>query len=224
MRTVFSFMTVSAIAFSLAAGAPPATTSKGDANKSAAPTGTVSPGAAPTGSASSGSMGGSGNMQGSVEAYKAQYRTVIEECLNKGNLAAADKIISKDLVDHDPGNMAGGLAGFKKFATAWRSAFPDGRVEIESIVAEGDRLIARTRSTGTHTGTFYGIAPTNKRFAVEGFDEVLFKNGMAVEHWGVSDQLGMMKQLGVMPNGAPQAQPSSAPAPAKPGAPATNKY
>jgi predicted ester cyclase len=206
----------------------PAKTAAAPANNAAAPAKTA---AAPANkavavntSSPSGSAGMSSATQASTEANKAAYRAVVEECMNKGNLALADKYIAKDMVDHDPGNTVGGLDGFKKFVTTWRGAFPDSRLEIESLVGDGDRIMARTRCMGTHTGTFNGIAATNKRFTIEGFDEVLFKNGKAVEHWGVTDQLGMMKQLGVMPGGSPQAQPSSAPAPAKPAAPATNKY
>ncbi|MDB5102570.1 MAG: ester cyclase [Fibrobacteres bacterium] len=207
----------------------PGASSSGSSSAGSSSAVTPSNQAPPTGTAPSGTLGGSGDAQSSatrsmVDANKAAYRTVMEECMNRGNLAAADRIIVKDLVDHDPGNLVGGLDGFKKFVTAWRGAFPDSRVEVISLVGEGDRIMARTRVTGTHSGTFNGVAPTNKRFAVEGFDEVMFKNGMAVEHWGVSDQLGMMKQLGIMPNGTPQQQPSSSPAPAKPSAPPSNKY
>ncbi|MDB5051532.1 MAG: hypothetical protein JWO30_4603 [Fibrobacteres bacterium] len=204
MRTVISIFAVSALSITLASAAGPA----------------ANPNMQPGSSSGTQTMGSSA----AVEANKAAYRAVIDQALNKGNLSVADKYISKDMVDHDPGNTVGGLDGFKQFVTAWRSAFPDSRAEIQELIGEGDRIIARVRSTGTHTGTFNGIAPTNRKFDVIGFDEVLFKNGKAVEHWGVTDQLGMMKQLGVMPNGTPQAQPSSAPTGTKPSAAPVHKY
>jgi hypothetical protein len=68
-----------------------------------------------------------------------------------------------------------------------------------------------------------GMAPTNKSFAVEGYDEVLFKNGKAVEHWGMTDQASLMRQLGMLPAAA-QNQTSSSPAAAKPAPGANGKY
>ncbi len=252
MNSVLSIIAVTAVTISMASAAEPAPAkpaaapaAEKSASAPAKPASAATPAPAPADNAvapaktaaapankavaantpsPSGSAGMSSATQASTEANKAAYRAVVEECMNKGNLALADKYIAKDMVDHDPGNTAGGLDGFKKFVTTWRGAFPDSRLEIESLVGDGDRIMARTRCMGTHTGTFNGIAATNKRFTIQGFDEVLFKNGKAVEHWGVTDQLGMMKQLGVMPGGSPQTQPSSAPAPAKPAAPATNKY
>jgi predicted ester cyclase len=53
--------------------------------------------------------------------------------------------------------------------------------------------------TGTHQGEFNGIPPTGKSFSVEMIDRVRTRDGKAVEHWGVSDTMGMMTQLGVIP-------------------------
>ena len=53
--------------------------------------------------------------------------------------------------------------------------------------------------TGTHTGEFAGIPATNKSVRLEMIDRVRTRDGKAVEHWGVSDDLGMMTQLGVIP-------------------------
>jgi predicted ester cyclase len=206
MRTAFSFFTVPALSVALAAAAGPA----------------ANPG---TPAAPMGSSVGTQTVASAAarEANKAAYRALIEACLNKGDLTVADKYIAKDMIDHDPMNRMGGLEGFKKSIADWRSAFPDGRVEVQDIIAEGDRVMARLRTTGTHKGSMNGVAATNKKIDVLGFDEVLFRNGKAAEHWGVIDQLGMMKQLGIIPDGPPQQQPSSAPAGDRP-APPSNKY
>jgi predicted ester cyclase len=157
-------------------------------------------------------------------AEKNAYRTLINECLNKGDMAAADMYIAKDMVDHDPNNPMGGLDGFKKFVTEWKSAFPDGLTEIQDIVSEGDRVIARIRATGTQTGKFNEMQATNKRIDVLGFDEARFKDGKIVEHWSVVDRLELMKQLGIVSGTPGRPQPSSTPAPAKPQAPAPRKF
>jgi predicted ester cyclase len=204
MRTAFPIFIVPALSMTLAFSAGPA----------------ANPNMQPGSSAGTESMGSSA----AVEANKAAFRALVEECVNKNNVSLADKYVAKDMVDHDPGNTMGGLEGFKNSIIAFRKAFPDARIEVQDIVGEGDRITARLRSTGTHMAAFNGVAPTNKKFDIMRFDEAIFRNGKAVEHWAVTDQLGMMKQLGVMPDGAPRAQPSSAPAGAKPAAPAAHKY
>jgi predicted ester cyclase len=231
MKNPICFFAVPALAISISMAAAPA---PAPAATPAAPTTAASgkvnldPQSATMQAAATSATTGSAT-RGSIESNKAAYRAVIEEFVNKGNAAIADRHIAKDIVDHDPANMAGGLEGFKTFVSSWRTAFPDSRMEVESIIGEGDRIMARLRATGTHSGTFNGIAPTNRKINVQSFDEVLFKNGKVVEHWAVSDQMTLMKQLGVQPAGTQQAQPSSAPAPAAPASgkvspPGSNKY
>jgi predicted ester cyclase len=54
--------------------------------------------------------------------------------------------------------------------------------------------------TGTHKGEFMGMPPTNKSFEITAFDRVKFKDDKAIEHWGAEDDLGMMTQLGLVPD------------------------
>jgi predicted ester cyclase len=79
------------------------------------------------------------------------------------------------------------------------TAFPDHRIDIVDMVAEGDKVVMRITFSGTHQGSYMGIAPTGKHFTMELINITRVVNGKAVEHWGVRDDLGMLQQLGVIP-------------------------
>ena len=135
----------------------------------------------------------------SAEENKAITRRIFE-VFNTGNLALADEVIAADSVDHQaPPGVEPGLAGFKQVVTMFRAAFPDIQMTIEEIMAEGDKVVTRSTMRGTHQGEFMGIPPTGKQFTATAIDIVRFTGGKAVEHWGNSDDLGMLQQLGVIP-------------------------
>jgi steroid delta-isomerase-like uncharacterized protein len=78
-----------------------------------------------------------------------------------------------------------------------RAAFPDLRVEINDLIAEGDKVVARNTVTGTHRGEFMGIPPTGRRVAYDEIFVVRFADGRIAETWGVVDLASLMRQLGV---------------------------
>ena len=72
------------------------------------------------------------------------------------------------------------------------------------MIVEGNKVVARVRLTGTHHGEFLGVPATGKRVDVQLIDITRFgEDGLAHEHWGVTDALGMMQQLGAIPAAAP---------------------
>ena len=132
--------------------------------------------------------------------YKATVRGLINEVFNEGNLDAVDNYIHDDFVEHEAGPP--GMPTDKEAPRAWtammRAAFPDMHMAIEDLVVEGDKVAIRTTVTGTHTGEFMGIPPTDKKFEISAIDIVRMQDGKLIEHWGVSDAMAMMQQLGVM--------------------------
>ena len=87
---------------------------------------------------------------------------------------------------------------------AYRAAFPDLRMEAEDVLVSGDRAVARVRATGTHEGEFMGMPATGRHVDVQLIDITRFgDDGLAHEHWGVFDALGMMQQLGAIPAPSP---------------------
>jgi len=129
-----------------------------------------------------------------------------------GDTAAIDSVIAPDAVDHQalPGAQGTTNEQLKQFVGMFRAAFPDLRVTVDHQFAAADHVVAVITLRGTHQGDFMGIAPTGRTIEVSGIDVVRFENGMAVEHWGVTNDLEMMQQLGVVP--MPEAPPGGAPA------------
>ncbi len=134
----------------------------------------------------------------STEESKAVDRRIVEEVWNKRNLALVDELIDSNFVLHAVGGPdLKGPEGFKQFVTMNVTAFPDCRVTIEDMIAEGDRVVDRVTFRGTHTGNFRDIAPTGKQATMSVIIINRFAGGKIVETWLVNDALGMMQQLGI---------------------------
>ena len=124
----------------------------------------------------------------------------VYEILNSGNLDEADEVISTDLVDHEvPPDIPPTLDGWKTWVGVMRSAFPDMHIAIDDTIADGDKVVVRGTFSGTHEGEFMGMPPTGKSFSVSVIDIGRFAGGKAVEHWGLTDAMAMMEQLGLGP-------------------------
>jgi predicted ester cyclase len=136
----------------------------------------------------------------SGEDNKQRVRRFLDD-VTAGNLAALDDIVAPDFKDHQslPPGIPPTLAGLKGFFQAQRVAFPDWKVTIEDMVADGDRVWDRLKVEGTNTGPFMGLPPTGRRVSFEVLDISRFAGGKLVEHWGVADNLGLMQQLGLIP-------------------------
>ena len=143
------------------------------------------------------------------EENKAIVRRQEEELFTQGNLDAADEIYAPNYVGHDPSNPEDirGLEAAKQAAADYREAFPDLQVIIEDLIAEGDKVAARVRFSGTHQGELDGIAPTGRRVDCTGIVISRIEGGKIAEDWANFDDLGMMQQLGVIPK--PGQQPPS---------------
>jgi steroid delta-isomerase-like uncharacterized protein len=136
----------------------------------------------------------------STEDNKALVRRY-QEAHNTNNLAALDDIIAADIISHSsiPGVPAG-LEGGKMVHMMFMSAFPDGHVTIDDLVAEGDKVVERFTFTGTNRGSFLGAPPTGKRVTATGMSVFRIAGGKIVEHWGQNDTMGVMQQLGLIPS------------------------
>jgi steroid delta-isomerase-like uncharacterized protein len=134
------------------------------------------------------------------EENKAIARRALEEVFSQGNLDAVDELVAPDFVEHEefPG-MPPGREGVKQVASMFRSAFPDLQVTTEDIFSEGDRVAIRSTWRGTQQGAFLGIAPTGRSVTFEATDILRVENGRIAEHWGRTDDLGVLQQLGVAP-------------------------
>ncbi len=104
------------------------------------------------------------------ENNKAIVRRLFEELWNKGNLSVADQLFTPNYTHHDSSSpdFGHGPESERKRATLYRTAFPDLRLTIEDLIAEGDTVMARWSCHGTHKGDLNGIAPTGKQFTISG--------------------------------------------------------
>jgi predicted ester cyclase len=125
----------------------------------------------------------------SVEENKNLVRREQEELLNHtGNLAAAAELFASDRVE-----------AAKQEAANVRRGFPDLESTIEDLIAEGDKVVAHWRSRATHQGEYRGIPPTGKEVDFRGISIYRIEGGQIAQSWSVVDQLGLMRQLGAIP-------------------------
>lgn len=127
------------------------------------------------------------------------------DLLNAGDVDGFGDLLTDDFVEHEetPG-FEPSKDGVKAFFRMYHAAFPDLHMGVEDVIASGDKVVARTRATGTHQGELMGIPATGKRIDVQFVDIIRFGgDGLAHEHWGVFDTMTMMQQLGVVPDGPP---------------------
>lgn len=136
----------------------------------------------------------------SADANKALVNRVFDEVFNQKNLAVADELIASDYVLHDPANphFRGGLEGYKQFQSAYFRAFPDAHLIVNDQVASGDEVATRWVTHGTQTGDLPGIPAAGKQVTVTGITISRISNGKIAEDWQDWDQLGMLRQLGVL--------------------------
>jgi predicted SnoaL-like aldol condensation-catalyzing enzyme len=136
----------------------------------------------------------------------ATARELIQRVLNEGDIGFAEKTLSESYVERTPmpsgtADKAGAIAMF----TMMREMTPDMHIEIDDVIASGDKVAVRSHMTGTDTmGFMPGMEPTGKPFTMGAIDVFTFDDaGMNSEHYGVYDIMGTMGQLGLLPD-APQ--------------------
>ena len=136
------------------------------------------------------------------EDNAATVRELIQRVLNEGDIGFAEKTLSESYVERSP--MPGGTAdkaGAIAMFNMMRQQTPDMHIEIEDVIASGDKVAVRSTLTGTDTEGFMpGMPPTGKSFAMGAMDVFAFDDaGMNTEHYGVYDIMGTMGQLGLLP-------------------------
>jgi len=138
----------------------------------------------------------------SEEENKGVIRRWIE-AYNQRDLAAEADVLAPDFVAHVPGAPGPlgleGLEAWRQFTAPFTEAFPDLRLTVEDIATERDKVAARVAFHGTHRGAFQGIPPTGKEVAFSSMEFNRVVDGKVEEHWVELDLLGLMQQLGAIP-------------------------
>ncbi len=127
------------------------------------------------------------------------------ERVNAGDVDGFSTLLADDLIEHEKiEGLPQTKEGVIQFFTMMLAAFPDVRMDAEDIIESDDTAWARIRITGTNEGEFMGMPATGKPVDFQAVDIVRFNDeGVAAEHWGVTDSMTMMQQLGVVPEGPP---------------------
>ena len=124
------------------------------------------------------------------------------EVIAGGDFSLIDELVLDGFVDHQesmPGQPEG-KEGVKFYADAVRTAFPDLSVKTtEPALADGNLESAYVTLAGIHQGDFLGIPASGKTVEFSGIDIIRIEDGKVAEHWGSTDMLGLMQQIGAVP-------------------------
>jgi steroid delta-isomerase-like uncharacterized protein len=122
--------------------------------------------------------------------------------INEGRVDQLADLVSPDYTEHDPfpGQGPGREGVLDRFSLITTALAP--HFAVEDLIAEGDRIVVRWTNTGTHVDDFAGIPATGRTFTIVGIDIYRVADEQLCEHWHVIDQLGMLAQLGLLPQPA----------------------
>ena len=132
-----------------------------------------------------------------TEQNKTLVHRVNKEFIEGGNMNTFNEIFAEDFVNHtappgSPKNRDGVVYFFNHLL---KPAFPDLKVEIHDMVAEGDKVTTRKSFHATHMGEFFGVPATNKDVLMEVIDIIQLREGKYIGHWGILDLHSLMTQL-----------------------------
>ena len=134
-----------------------------------------------------------------TEANKGVMRRIFDEVWNQGNMEAIYELFSPNYVAHGlPPQLSPDREGARQFISAYRSAFPDVHAQVEDMIAEGDKVVARVTFTGTHQGELMGIPATGNRINFSSVIITRIEGNQNAEAWVLTDRFGMLEQLGVV--------------------------
>lgn len=133
------------------------------------------------------------------EKNKAVARIAFEQILGGGKIDQYESLYSPDFVGH---GAAGDVrrAEDREATKGWRQAFPDLRVTIDKLIAEGDLVTVRFIGEGTNTGAANGLPATGKHLRIVGVSILRIVDGKIMEEWTSFDELDFLRQLGLMPS------------------------
>jgi steroid delta-isomerase-like uncharacterized protein len=118
------------------------------------------------------------------ESNKALVRRFFEEAWVKGNVSAVDEFMAADYVEHPrPSTLPPGAEGLKQLILAYRTAFPDLKLTLDDIFAEGEMVAFRWSVSGTHLGEWLGVPPTGNHVRATGITNFRIAGGKVEESW-----------------------------------------
>ena len=144
----------------------------------------------------------------SAEANIAATRRFIDEGFTEGRLDVCDELVADDMVEHQRG-LRSGPEGAKDTIRTLHAWFSDFELRIDDVAATDDMVWIRCTGSGRNTGSVFGRPPTGRQMSITVYDQLRWRDGKLVEHWGVPDQLSLLVQLGIF-DPRPVATPATA--------------
>jgi len=128
-------------------------------------------------------------------------RAHIEQIWNGKDPSGIPRFISPDYHGYDPAEpeVIRGVEGYERHYETLTTGFPDLRITVEHVLEVGEQVSVRWFVQATHGGDFGGIPPTGRRVHVAGISVARIARRQLVEEHGITDVLGLLKQLGVVP-------------------------
>ncbi len=127
---------------------------------------------------------------------------LVDELWGQRNPDVLDELIAPDFVLHDPSVPAlpRGPEGARQYYQMFVAGFSDIQVTNDEVVANGDWVAALWTARGAHDGEVMGIAPTGRQVTITGQALYRVSGGQIAEEWVHADMIGLLKQLGAIPN------------------------
>ena len=133
----------------------------------------------------------------SLEENKALVQRMLDEIWNKANPTIIDEICATDFTFNYAAlsGVSNDREGYKQMAIIWTSSVSGIELNLEDVIAEGNKVAVHWEASCKHTGEFMGVPPTGKRLTLVGFSIFYVEDGKIVREWGEMDTMGLMQQI-----------------------------
>ena len=136
-----------------------------------------------------------GRAMSSEDDNRALIHRLRDELVATRDPTIVDGFFAESFVSHNmPPGLPQGREGVKRFLHAFE-AIADLDVQIDETICEADRIAVATTTSGVHDTELFGMPPTGKRLTVTGIDLLRIEGGLIAEHRGLTDTIGLMRQL-----------------------------
>jgi steroid delta-isomerase-like uncharacterized protein len=135
-----------------------------------------------------------------INQNKSTVTSFIDALFTKGDLDAVDEYLAENYVDHNPPlGRPGTREGMRQAGAMIRAAFPDWHSDMDFLVGEDDLVVERFTASGTQQGEIFGVPASGRTVSLPGINIWRVRDGRITERWGQLDDLGLMRQLGLVP-------------------------
>ncbi|MEP6468690.1 MAG: ester cyclase [Chloroflexota bacterium] len=141
----------------------------------------------------------------STEQNKDVVRRFIDEVFVKCNVDAADELATPDFTPHSWPGVEPGIEKLKQGQRRVSAGLADVSMKIEDMIAEGDKVAVRLTAHARQEGEFMGLPASGREYTISETHIFRVSDGKVAEHWVNADMLGLMRQLGALPDQARKA-------------------